>query len=236
MTLARRLVAEALGTTMLLATVVGSGIMGARLADGSLALTLLPNTLATGAVLVALLLALGPISGGHLNPAVTLSLAVERRLPGREAAAYVAVQVGGAVAGVALAHLMFAEPVLALSQHPRPGAAQRLSEFVATFGLVAVVRACAAHRTGAAPFAVGAWITAAYWCTASTSFANPAVTLARALTDTFTGIRPADVPGFVAAQLLGAGAATALFRWLFAAVPAVTLTVDGERLAAPSAS
>jgi glycerol uptake facilitator-like aquaporin len=230
MSLGRRVTAEAVGTAFLLAAVVGSGIMGERLAAGNVGLALLANTLATGAVLVALLLALGPISGAHLNPAVSLAVAAERGLGWREARSYVAAQLVGAVIGVAIADVMFAEPVFSLSRHARPGGAQMLSEFVATFGLLAVVWGCSRLRASAVPLAVGAYITAAYWFTASTSFANPAVTLARSLTDTFAGIRPLDVPGFVAAQLAGAGAATALFHWLVPGLPRVVAhEADRER-------
>ena len=215
MTLGRRLTAEGIGTALLLAAVVGSGIMGDRLAGGNVALALLANTLATGAALVALLLTFGPISGAHLNPAVTLADASRGGLGWRDVPGYLGAQIAGAVVGVAIANLMFGEPVFALSRHERHGPAQLLSEFVATFGLLSVVSGCSRLRSAtAAPFAVGAYITAAYWFTASTSFANPAVTVARALTDTFTGIRPTDVPGFVLAQLVGAGTATALFRFL----------------------
>jgi glycerol uptake facilitator-like aquaporin len=199
---------------LLLAAVVGSGIMGERLAGGNVAIALLANTLATGAALVALILGFGPISGAHFNPVVTLADAVQGRLPARTAAAYVAVQVAGAFAGVLLAHLMFGEPAFSMSTHERSGLAQALSEGVASFGLLAVIAGCARRQPNAVPFAVAAWITAAYWFTASTSFANPAVTLARAATDTFAGIRPADVPAFVAAQLAGAALATGFFRWL----------------------
>ncbi len=219
--LARRASAEGVGAAFLLAAVVGSGIMGERLAGGNVAITLLANTVATGAALVALILALGPISGAHLNPAVTLAEAWEGGLAWRDAPLYVAAQLVGALAGVGIAHLMFEAPVFAFSRHARAGPAQLLSEFVATFGLLAVIWGCARPRSAAAPFAVGAYITAAYWFTASTSFANPAVTLARSLTDTFSGIRPDDVPGFVAVQLAGAAAATAWFRWLVPALPAV---------------
>ena len=216
----RRLAAEATGTALLLAAVVGSGIMGERLAGGSVGLALLANTVATGAVLVALILTFGPISGAHFNPAVTLSVAWERGLSWRDAFGYVTAQIGGAFAGVATAHLMFEEPVFSLSRHARAGGGQLFSEFVATFGLLSVVWGCSRLRSTAVAFAVGAYITAAYWFTASTSFANPAVTMARAVTDTFSGIRPTDVPGFVIAQSLGAVAATVLFRWLVPAVPA----------------
>ncbi|HVF50052.1 MAG TPA: MIP/aquaporin family protein [Pyrinomonadaceae bacterium] len=212
---ARRATAEALGTAVLLATVVGSGIMGERLAGGNVALALLANTLATGAGLLALILTFGPISGAHFNPAVTLADASQGGLRWREVPAYVAAQVSGAFAGVAAAHLMFGEALFTASSHAREGAAQVFSEFVATFGLMSVIWGCARQRsTLAGPLAVGAYIAAAYWFTASTSFANPAVTLARAATDTFAGVRPRDVPAFVCAQLLGAAAATLLFRWL----------------------
>ena len=224
--LARRAVAEALGTALLLATVVGSGIMGERLAGGNVAVALLGNTLATGASLVALILALGPVSGAHFNPAVTLADAWQRGLSWRAAPVYIAAQVAGAFAGVAAAHLMFGEPLFSVSRHARAGAAQIFSEFVATFGLLSVVWGCARlRRAEVVPFAVGAYIIAAAWFTASTSFANPAVTLARATTDTFSGIRPSDVPGFVAAQLAGAAAATLLFRWLVPVLSAESVVV-----------
>lgn len=206
--------AEAVGTAFLLAAVVGSGIMGSRLAGGNTAIALLANTVATGAALVALILAFGPISGAHLNPVVTLADAARGRLAWRDALPYIGAQVLGAFAGVAVANAMFEEPAFFASRQARHGPAQLLSEFVATFGLLAVIWGCARARSGAIPYAVGAYISAAYWFTASTSFANPAVTLARSASDTFTGIRPADAPGFILAQLLGAGAATALFRWL----------------------
>jgi len=211
---ARRAVAEALGTALLLAAVVGSGIMGERLAGGNIAIALLANTIATGAALVALILTFGPISGAHLNPAVTLVNAWQGGLAWRNVPAYVAAQIAGAFVGVAAAHLMFGNPVFFASHRARSGSAQLFSEFIATFGLLSVIWGCARVRSSAVPFAVGAYIVAAYWFTASTSFANPAVTLARAASDTFAGIRPADAPGFVIAQLAGAGAATALFRWL----------------------
>jgi glycerol uptake facilitator-like aquaporin/protein-tyrosine-phosphatase len=217
--LSRRIVAEGVGTAFLLAAVVGSGIMGERLAGGNVAIALLANTLATGAALVALILAFGPISGAHLNPAVTLADASQAGMPWRHVPGYLLAQLIGAFAGVAAAHLMFGEPLFAASAHARSGLAQALSEGVATFGLIAVIWGCSRSRSNAVAFAVGAYITAAYWFTASTSFANPAVTLARAATDTFTGIRPADVPAFLVAQLAGAAAATALFRWLVPALP-----------------
>ena len=226
--LARRVTAEAVGTCFLLAAVVGSGIMGERLSGGNVAVALLANTFATGAALVALILTFGPVSGAHFNPAVTLCDASQGGLAWREATAYVAAQVFGALAGVAAAHLMFGLPLVSASRHARAGLAQLFSEFVATFGLLAVVWGCARTRSAAVPFAVAAYITAAYWFTASTSFANPAVTLARALSDTFAGIRPADAPGFIAAQLLGAAAATALLRWL---VP--TLAEEADAVIVP---
>jgi glycerol uptake facilitator-like aquaporin len=216
---ARRVVAEGIGTALLLAAVVGSGIMGDRLAGGNVAIALLANTIATGAALVALILAFGPISGAHFNPAVTLADAWQGGLAWREAPAYLAAQIAGAFGGVATAHLMFGEPVFSASRHVRSGNAQLFSEFVATFGLLSVIWGCARLRSSAVPFAVGAYITAAYWFTSSTSFANPAVTMARAASDTFAGIRPADAPGFVVAQLAGATAATALFRWLVPSLP-----------------
>lgn len=212
--LARRLVAEFLGTLLLLATVVGSGIMAERLAGGNIALALLANTIATGAGLVALILTFGPISGAHMNPAVTLADAVAGGFPWRQTPAYIAAQIAGAFAGVATAHAMFGLEVFTASTHVRSGPAQMFSEFVATFGLVAVIWGCHRTRPSAVPFAVGSYITAAYWFTASTSFANPAVTLARSVSNTFAGIRPSHAPGFIAAQLLGALAATVLFQWL----------------------
>ena len=229
--LARRLAAEAVGTALLLATVIGSGIMGERLAGGNVAVALLANTLATGAVLVALILTFGPISGAHFNPAVTLADASQRGLPWREVPSYVVVQVVGAFLGVAAAHVMFELPLFFASRHTRQGPAQMFSEFVATFGLLAVIWGCARLRSAAVPFAVAAYITAAYWFTASTSFANPAVTLARAASDTFAGIRPADAPGFILAQLIGAAAATALFRWLVPSLPSAARDVVGKGIA-----
>jgi glycerol uptake facilitator-like aquaporin len=219
--LIRRIASETVGTALLLSTVVGSGIMGDRLAGGNAAIALLANTMATGAGLIALILAFGPISGAHFNPAVTLADASQGGLRWSDVPFYIAAQVIGAFVGVAVAHLMFGEPMFSASQHVRSGAPQVVSEFVATFGLLCVIWGCVRRRSNAVPFAVGAYITAAYWFTASTSFANPAVTLARAATNTFTGIRPVDVLGFVVAQLLGAGAATAMFRWLVPALPTV---------------
>lgn len=217
MTLARKLAAEALGSAMLLAIVVGSGIMAERLAGGNVAIALLANAIATGAGLVALILMLGPVSGAHFNPVVTLSEAWQGGLARRDVAPYIVVQIAGAFAGVAAAHAMFGAPLFAASEHVRTGASQWWSECVATFGLIAVIMGCTRSRSALTPFAVAAYITSAYWFTASTSFANPAVTLARAATNTFAGIRPADTPGFIAAQLAGAAAATALFGWLYRA-------------------
>ena len=212
--LPRRLVAEGLGTALLLATVIGSGIMGERLSGGNVAIALLANTVATGAGLVALILTFGSISGAHFNPAVTLADASQGGLPWRDVVLYVLAQVAGAFAGAAAAHVMFEEPLFSASTHVRSGPAQLVSEFIATFGLLAVIWGCVRRKPAAVPFAVGAYITAAYWFTSSTSFANPAVTLARAASNTFAGIRPIDAPGFVVAQLAGAAAATLLFRWL----------------------
>jgi glycerol uptake facilitator-like aquaporin len=234
-TLSRRLTAEALGTALLVAIVVGSGIMAARLADGNLALALLANTVATGAGLVALILAFGPVSGAHFNPVVTLADAWLGGLSWREVPGYLVAQFLGAGAGSLLAHLMFELPILSPSQRVRSGTGQLVSEAVATFGLLAVIFACARRRPHAAPFAVGAYITAAYWFTASTSFANPAVTFARTLTDTFAGIRAADAPGFMAAQVVGAAAATALFRWLLPVSPAAAREVVVPHLDAGAA-
>ena len=214
MTLARRAVAEFLGTGFLVAAVVGSGIMGERLAAGNVAIALLANTVATGAALVALILTFGPISGAHFNPIVTLTDAWEGGIPRRETLPYVLAQIVGGVSGAVGAHLMFGLSVVSFSQHARSGPAEWFSEFVATFGLLSVIWGCSRLRSNAVPFAVGAYITAAYWFTASTSFANPAVTIARCLSDTFAGIRPVDVPWFVFAQFLGGLAATAVFRWL----------------------
>jgi glycerol uptake facilitator-like aquaporin len=210
-----------MGTALLLTTVIGSGIMGERLAGGNAAIALLANTFATGAGLVAFILMFGPISGAHFNPAVTLADATQGGLPWREVPPYVAAQTVGAFVGVATAHVMFGETLVSASTHVRTGIGQLVGEFVATFGLLGVIWGCVRRRPAAVPFAVGAYITAAYWFTSSTSFANPAVTLARSVSNTFAGIRPVDVPGFVAAQLLGAGAATVLFRWLVPSLPTV---------------
>jgi len=216
-----RLTAEFVGTAFLLAAVVGSGIMGERLSAGNVAIALLANTLATGAALVALILTFGPVSGAHFNPAVTLADASQRGLPWREVPGYLCAQLLGACVGVACAHLMFGMRLFSASRHARSGASQVFSEFVATFGLMSVIWGCSRLRSSVVPFAVGAYITAAYWFTASTSFANPAVTLARAATDTFSGIRFVDVPWFLAAQLSGAGIAAAWFRWLAPGLPTV---------------
>ena len=218
--LLQRLTAEGVGTALLLAAVVGSGIMGERLAAGNTAIALLANTIATGAALVALILTFGPVSGAHFNPAVSFADASQGGLSWRDAAAYAMAQVAGAFAGVGLADAMFEEPLYAWSQHARTGSAQMLSEAVATFGLLAVIWGCARRRSDAVPFAVGAYITAAYWFTASTSFANPAVTIGRSVTDTFAGIRVADVPAFLIGQAAGATLATLLFRWLVPVLPA----------------
>jgi len=190
------------------------------LSGGNVAIALLANTLATGAMLVALILTFGPISGAHFNPAVTLADAWQQGVAWRHVPGYVAAQVSGAFIGVGSAHLMFGEPLFAASRHVRSGSAQMFSEFVATFGLLAVIWGCVRLRNSAVAFAVGAYITGAYWFTASTSFANPAVTLARSMTDTFSGIRPMDVPGFIVAQLAGSMVATALFAWLVPSLPA----------------
>lgn len=219
MTRARRITAEAVGTAFLLAAIVGSGIMGERLAGGNVAMALLANTLATGVMLVALILTFGPISGAHFNPAVTLADASQGGLAWGEVPGYIAAQIVGAFAGVAAAHLMFGEAVFSVSRHARAGGAQIFSEFVATFGLLCVIWGCARLRSSSVPFAVGAYITGAYWFTASTSFANPAVTLARSASNTFAGIRPADAPGFIVAEFVGAAAATLLFRWLVPSLP-----------------
>ncbi|MGB8521768.1 MAG: MIP/aquaporin family protein [Candidatus Acidiferrales bacterium] len=213
-TLLRRSVSEFLGTGFLVAAVVGSGITGERLAAGNIAIALLANTIATGAALVALILTFGPISGAHFNPAVTFVDAIEHGVSWKDAACYVPAQCLGGIGGAIAAHVMFRLPLISISHHARAGSAQVFSEFVATFGLLSVIWGCSRFRSEMIAFAVGAYITAAYWFTASTSFANPAVTIARSLSDTFAGIRPSDVPWFIVAQVLGAVAATILFRWL----------------------
>lgn len=215
LTLQKRVVAEGTGTCILLAGIVGSGIMADRLAGGNAALALLANTLATGGVLVAIILAFGQVSGAHFNPAVSLADAVRGGLPWREVPAYIGAQVFGALVGVALANTMFGEPLFFASHHVRHGFAVLLSEFIATFGLLAVIWGCSRYRSNLTAFAVAAYIVGAYWFTASTSFANPAVTIARSLSDTFAGIAPSDVPGFVAVEFVGALAATALFAWFW---------------------
>ena len=215
----RRFAAESIGTAMLLAAVVGSGIMADRLSGGNDAIALLANAVATAAALAALILTFGPVSGAHFNPAVSITDASQGGLRWRDVPAYVVAQMLGAVLGVWTAHVMFGERLFMVSLRARSGPAQLVSEFVATFGLVSVIWGCSRRRPDAVPFAVAAYIAAAYWFTASTSFANPAVTIARALTDTFAGIRPADVPGFIAAQLAGAATATLLFRWLVPSLP-----------------
>ena len=214
-----RIVAEFLGTAFLVAAVVGSGIMAERLSAGNLALALLANTLATGAALVALILTFGPISGAHLNPVVSLADAMEGGLAWPETLPYLAAQIFGGVCGTLAAHAMFGLPPVSLSRHIRGGPAQFLSELIATFGLLSVIWGCSRSRSSIAPFAVGSYITAAYWFTSSTSFANPAVSIARCLSDTFAGIRPGDVPLFVVAQFAGGIAATILFRWLRPSLP-----------------
>jgi glycerol uptake facilitator-like aquaporin len=210
---ARRIVAEGVGTALLVAAVVGSGIMAQHLTSDT-AVALLANTLATGGALVAILLMFGPISGAHLNPAVTVVMAAQRQISPRLAAGYVAAQIAGGITGALLANAMFDLPLVTWSHHARAGSAQLLSEGVATFGLVGVVIAVGRTRPAITPLAVAAYIVAAYWFTASTSFANPAVTIARAFSDTFAGIRPEDVGGFVLAQALGATFGATLFGWL----------------------
>lgn len=214
---ARRLAAEGLGTALLLAVVIGSGIMGERLSGGNAAIALLGNTLATGAGLVVLITIFGPISGAHFNPAVTLAFAVRRKLPVRVALAYVAVQFAGAWLGVLAAHAMFAEPILQISAKLRDGPGQAWSEFVATFGLIATILGALRFRPDFTPMAVGLYITSAYWFTASTSFANPAVTFARSLSNTFAGIAPSSAPAFILAQIAGALAGVVVFGWLLRA-------------------
>lgn len=213
-TIGRRVVAEALGTALLVAAVIGSGIMAQRLAGPDVAMALLANTIATGAALVALILTFGPISGAHFNPVVSGCLAASRALTAPDAAAYAVAQIAGGLGGAILANAMFDLDPVTWSTTARHGSSQLLSEAVATFGLVAVIYGTSRSRPSAAPFAVAAYIMAAYWFTASTSFANPAVTIARAASDTFAGIRPADVPAFIGAQVAGGATAAALFSWL----------------------
>jgi glycerol uptake facilitator-like aquaporin len=215
--LIRRAVCEGLGTAFLLAAVVGSGIMAQTLSGGNGALALLCNTLATGAILTVLILMFGPLSGAHFNPAVSIAFALRRELPWMDAAAYLAVQIIGALIGVWTAHLMFELPVWQVSLNMRTGAGQWLAELVATFGLLLTILGCAARAPAAVPYAVGLYITSAYWFTASTSFANPAVTIARSVSDTFAGIAPAAAPGFILAQLAGMLLAVTLGRWLWRA-------------------
>jgi len=212
--MSRRLLAEALGTALLLAIVIGSGIMGERLAGGNVAIALLGNTLATGAGLVVLITIFGPLSGAHFNPAVTLVFALRREIAWAMAVAYIVVQIVGGVLGVWAAHAMFAEPILQISTKLRDGPAQIFAEFIATFGLIAAILGSIRFRAEATPMIVGLYITVAYWFTASTSFANPAVTIARSLSNTFAGIAPASAPLFIVGQLLGAVSACLLFGWL----------------------
>jgi glycerol uptake facilitator-like aquaporin len=217
MSTTRKIASEALGTALLVAAVVGSGIMGERLSGGNVGIALLANAVATGTTLSALILAFGPISGAHFNPLVSLLAASQGRFRRGEIPGYVLAQFAGAFAGVATAHLMFSEPLFTASQHVRSGGAQAFSEVVATFGLLTIIALCSRKESSTAAFAVGAYITGAYWFTSSTSFANPAVTLARSLTNSFSGIRFADAVWFIAAQLVGLLATALLFRWLLPA-------------------
>jgi glycerol uptake facilitator-like aquaporin len=219
--LTKRCVAEFLGTAFLVAAVVGSGIMGERLSNGNVGLALLCNTVATGAALAALIFTFGSISGAHFNPAVTLCDALESGIQWKETPAYVGAQILGGISGTIGAHAMFSLPWVSLSHHNRSGSAQVFSEFVSTFGLLCVIWGCSRLRSDAVPLAIGAYISSAYWFTASTSFANPAVTIARSLSDTFSGIRPVDASPFILAQLAGAVSATLLFRWLVPGLPSV---------------
>ena len=227
-TLTRRLVAEALGTAGLLATVVGSGIMGDALAAGNVAIALLANAIATGAILVVLILVFGPVSGAHFNPAVTLAFLLRREISIVDAGLYICLQIIGAIIGVLAAHAMFDLAILQTSATARTGMPQWFAEAVATFGLVATILGAVRYRPEAVAYAVGLYITAGYWFTASTSFANPAVTVARALTNTFSGIRPDHAPGFILAQIVGAVAATVLFGWLLAQARSPHPSADGE--------
>jgi glycerol uptake facilitator-like aquaporin len=230
LTLGRRLAAEFAGTMSLVLAVVGSGIMAERLSGGNVALALLANAIATGAALVALILAFGPISGAHFNPVVSFADALEQGLLFRDACAYTIAQLLGGILGTLIAHAMFGLTLLSVSHHDRSGPAQIFSEFIATFGLLCIIWGCSRSRSNAAAFAVGAYITGAYWFTSSTSFANPAVTVARSLTDTFSGIRAANVPGFVVAQIAGGIAATLFFRWLAPGLPAAAKNVVGREV------
>lgn len=214
--ISRQLAAEAAGTMLLLATVIGSGIMAERLAGGNAAVALLGNTIPTGAILYVLITIFGPVSGAHFNPAVTLAFAIRRQITAPHALLFIVMQVGGGLCGAMLAHLMFEMPVLQLSQNMRSGGAQWLSEFVATLGLLTVIFGGLRWRPDSVPMLVGLYITAAYWFTASTSFANPAVTIARSFTDSFSGIMPAHAPGFIVAQLAAACIAPAILGWMFA--------------------
>lgn len=213
--LSRRLFAEALGTALLVAAVIGSGIMGEQLAAGNAAIALLGNTIATGAMLVVLILVFGPVSGAHFNPVVSLSFALQRQMKWSDCLSYAAVQIMGGIAGAVLAHIMFNMPLIQTSSHVRTGIGVWTGELVASFGLLATIIGCLRSRPDAIPYAVGLFIVAGYWFTSSTSFANPAVTIARSLTDTFAGITPNDVPAFIAAQIAGSIAATFVFRWLW---------------------
>jgi len=223
----QRLAAEAIGTAGLLATVVGSGIMGETLAGGNVAIALLGNTIPTGAILVVLILVFGPVSGAHFNPAVTLTFLLRREISAADAGFYVVAQIAGGMIGVFAAHGMFDLAILQTSSHARTGLPQWFAEAVATFGLVATILGAVRFRPEAVAYAVGLYITAGYWFTASTSFANPAVTIARAFTDTFSGIQPAHAPGFIVAQLIGAVAATALFGWLLSSARSANTAADG---------
>ena len=211
----RQLAAEGIGTMTLLATVIGSGIMAERLAGGNVAVALLGNTIPTGAILYVLITIFGPVSGAHFNPAVTIAFAIRRQVAAPQALMFILMQVAGGLCGAMLAHLMFEMPILQLSQNARTGGAQWLSEFVATFGLLTVIFGGLRWRPESVPMLVGLYITAAYWFTASTSFANPAVTIARAFTDSFSGILPAHAPGFILAQLAAACLAPAILGWMF---------------------
>ncbi|MFV2002997.1 MAG: MIP/aquaporin family protein [Paracoccaceae bacterium] len=222
----RRLFAEFLGTLFLLSAIVGSGIMAERLAGGNVAITLLANSISTGAMLVVLILMFGPISGAHFNPAVTLAFAIKKDIRGADAVLYVVAQIAGGVIGVMLANLMFELPLISASTTARGGTGQWIGEVVASFGLIATILACLKFRAGATPYAVGLYITSAFWFTSSTSFANPAVSVGRALSDSFAGIAPADVAAFVVMQLIGAVLAVLSFNWLLGDAGAVAAGDD----------